>query len=81
MVDEMKKIQADLRYDNMLAIPCIHRASGLAMLQKEDVNLHVQTYSINHIDACIITDPNTPWRLTGFMEDQRNNASMYLGVI
>lgn len=32
MVDEMKKIQADLRYDNMLAIPCIHRDSGLAML-------------------------------------------------
>ena len=59
-MDEMKKIQADLRYDNMLVVPCIHRASALAMLWKEEVNLHIQTYSHNHIDAHIMIDPNTP---------------------
>jgi len=40
-VDEMKKIQADLHYDSMRAVPCVHRASGLAMLWKVDVELHV----------------------------------------
>lgn len=45
IVDEMKKIQANLRYDNMLVVPCIHRVDGLAMLWKEEVNLHVQAYS------------------------------------
>ena len=45
IVDEMKKIQADLRYDNMLVVPCIHKADGLAMLWKKEVNLHIQTYS------------------------------------
>ena len=51
IVDEMKKIQVDLHYDSMLVIPCVHRAGGLAMLWKDDVDLHVQTYSLNHIDA------------------------------
>lgn len=37
----MKKIQVDLRYDNMLAVRCIHRASALAILWKEEVNLHI----------------------------------------
>ena len=62
----MKKIQTDLRYDNMLAIPCIHRASGLAMLWKEEITLHIQTYSQNHIDNYIMIDPNNPWRFTSF---------------
>lgn len=41
MMNEMKKIQADLRYDNMLTVPRIHRAGGLATLWKEEVNLHI----------------------------------------
>ena len=31
-VDEMKTIQAKLRYYNILVVPCIHRAGSLAML-------------------------------------------------
>ena len=31
-VDEMKTIQAGLHYDAMLAVPCIRRIGGLAML-------------------------------------------------
>ena len=44
-VDKMKKIQANLHYDSMLAVQCVRRAGGLAMLWKDDVDLHVQTYS------------------------------------
>ena len=50
-VDEMKKIQANLHYDSMIAVLCVRRASGLAVLWKANVELHVQTYSQNHIDA------------------------------
>ena len=77
-VDKMKKIQADLHYDSMLAIPCVRKAGGLAMLWKDDVDLHVQTYSLNHIDARIMTDPSSPWRLTGFYgrpEEHRKHES------
>ena len=77
-VDEMRKIQGELRYDSMLAVLCVHRAGGLAMLWKEEVSLHVQTYSLNHIDARIMTDPNSPWRIIGFYgrpEDHRKHES------
>ena len=66
IVDEMRRIQADLHYRSMLVVLCILRAGGLAMLWKEEVSLGIQTYSSNHIDAHIMTDPNSPWRLTGF---------------
>ena len=59
-MDEMRKIQADLRYDNFLAVPCVRKAGGLAMLWKDEVNLDIQTYSLNHIDAHIMTDPHAP---------------------
>ena len=66
-VDEMKLIQAELHYDGMFAVPCILRAGGLAMLWKEQqVDLHVQTYTQNHINAHIRTNPSAPWRIIGF---------------
>ena len=66
IVEEMKKIKADLRYDGMLAVPCVRRVGGLAMLWKSEVLLDIQTYSLNHIDTHILNDPSSPWRLTGF---------------
>ena len=73
-----KNVQAELRYDNFLAVCCVHRAGGLAMLWKNEVNLDIQTYSLNHIDARIMTDPQAPWRITGFYgkpEEQRKQES------
>ena len=40
-VDEMKKLQDDLRYQSMLAVPSTQKSGGLAMLWKEEVNLHI----------------------------------------
>ena len=77
-IEEMKKIQEDLRYNAMLAVPCIRRTGGLAMLWKSEVSLDIQTYSLNHIDTHILNDPSTPWRLTGFYgkpEDHRKHES------
>lgn len=78
-MDEMRKIQADLRYDNLLVVPCVCRAGGLAMLWKDEVNLDVQTYSLNHMNARIMNNPNSPWRLMGFYgrseEQQKHKVS------
>ena len=73
-----EKIQEDLRYNAMLAIPCVRRVGGLAMLWKSEVSLDIQTYSLNHIDAHILNDPSTPWRLTSFYgrpKDHRKHES------
>ena len=65
-VDEIKLIQADLHYDSMLAVPCVCRAGGLAMMWKIGIDPHVQTFSLNHIDTQIMNNSPTPWRITGF---------------
>ena len=70
----MKQIQADLPYRCMFMVPSIHRSGGLALLWMEEIDLHVQTFTLNHIDALIMDGLANPWRLTGFygwLEDQR----------
>ena len=39
-MEEMKRIQADLPYRCMVAIPSVHRKGGLALLWMTDVELH-----------------------------------------
>ena len=65
-VDEMKWIQNEIHFDAMLAIPCLGRRGGLAMLWKDKVDLNIQTYNQNNIDALILTKQNMSWRITGF---------------
>ena len=50
-VDE---VQDDLRYQSMLAVPSIQKSGGLAMLWKEEVNLHIQTYDQRGRCFCIV---------------------------
>lgn len=65
-VAEMKWIQKELHFDAMLVVPCLGRRGDLAMLWKDEVDLDIQTYTQNHIDAFIRTNPNVSWRITGF---------------
>ena len=77
-VEKMRKIQLDLWYNSMLVVPCVYRDGGLAMFWKEEVSLHIQTFSLNHIDAHIMIDPNSPWRLISFYgrpEDHHKHES------
>ena len=79
-MEEMKKIQADLTYHCMVVVPSVRRRGGLALLWMADVELHLQTYSPNHIDALIKKD-NSFWRFTGFYgwpEEQRKRESWHL---
>lgn len=80
-IDEMQRIKEGLPYRGMLAVLSIRRSGGLALLWMEEVNLHIQTFTQNHIDALILNEPNTPWRLTSFYgwpEEQRKNESWHL---
>ncbi|KAK9988296.1 hypothetical protein SO802_028535 [Lithocarpus litseifolius] len=77
----MKRIQNDLHYHSMLVVSSEGRSGGLAMLWKDETNLHIQTYSPNHIDAFIFDNRNSPWRLTGFYgrpEEHRRNETWRL---
>lgn len=77
----MRQIQAGLPYCCMLAVSSIRRSGRLALLWMKEVDLHIQTFTLNHIDALILNDLNTPWRLTGFygwLEELRKHESWKL---
>ena len=69
-VDEMRNLKEDLHFIGGLVVPCDRswggRWGGLVMLWKDDVDLHIQTYSPHHIDAIIQINARNPWRITGF---------------
>ena len=65
-VDERRRIKDELNFQGGLVVPCDGSWGGLVMLWKEEVNLHIQTYSPHHINAIILTDPGVPWQITGF---------------
>ena len=65
-VTEMKQITNDLPYQGVFVVPSVGRSGGLAMIWKEEVNLHIQTYTQNHIDAIIYNNSGPAWRITGF---------------
>ena len=80
-LEEMKWIQNDLPYRCMLVVPSVRCSGGLALLWMEEIDLHIQTFTLNHIDALIMDDPANPWRLTGFYgwpEEQRKQESWQL---
>ena len=77
----MKWIQDDLPYRCMFVVPSVQHSGGLALLWMEEIDFHIQTFTLNHIDALIMDDPVNPWRLTGFygwLEEQRKQESWQL---
>ena len=64
----------------MFVVPSIRRNGGLA-LWMEGIDLHVQTFTLNHIDALIKDDLAKLWRLTrfyGWPEEHRKQESWQL---
>ena len=60
-LEEMKWIQNDLPYRCMFVVPSVRCSGGLALLWMEEIDLHIQTFTLNHIDALIMDDPANPW--------------------
>ena len=69
-IDEMRQIQAELLYHCMLPVPSIQRSGELAMLWMEEVDLHIQTFTLHHIDALM--------EMEIVMEEQRKHESWKL---
>lgn len=65
----------------MLAVPSVWHRGRLALLWKGEKDVHVQTYSPNHTDVLILTDPAKTWSLIGFYgwpKEQRKYESWQL---
>ena len=65
-IAKMRKLCFDLNFQSMLAVPSDRCSGGLGMFWKPECNLHIQTFSPNHIDVHILPNSQQPWRITGF---------------
>ena len=56
----------DLSFPNQVIVKKPNSGGGLALLWKEEIDLHIQTCTLHHIDALILDNLTKSWRLTGF---------------
>lgn len=80
-MEEMRNKKEDLQYQEVFAVLSLGRSAGLAMFWKGEIDLHVQNYSQNHIDAIISNPTGPPWRITGFYgqpEESRHHETWSL---
>ena len=66
-VDEamLKKLHDDLQFDELWVVECVTRASGIALLWKNSMDIEVDSASLNHIDVIINKGKYDAWRFTG----------------
>ena len=72
---EMDWLRSRWNFNNCVAVECMGRAGGLALLWMDEVKVDVQSFSKNHIDA-IIGEGNEEvkkWCCTGFYGEPDTN--------
>ena len=65
-IAKIQKLCFDLSFQSMQVVSSDGRSGGLAMFWKSNCNLHIQTFSPNHMDAHILPANQQPWRITSF---------------
>lgn len=60
-----KKIKRYLDFENLFFVERNNRGGGLALYWRNSIDLNVDTFSKNHIDAIINKEKEDEWRLTG----------------
>ena len=82
---EMESIKQKIRRKNMLAVDCMgegrRRRGGVALLWGEDLEVDIQTFSLNHIDAYIKSDEQGWWRFTGVYGYQEEEQKFKTGLL
>ena len=61
-----KKIKRDLDSVNIFFVPRINRGGGLALYWWSSIDVNVDNFSKNHIDAIINKGKDDDWRFTSF---------------
>ncbi|KAM7260396.1 hypothetical protein ACFE04_016137 [Oxalis oulophora] len=61
-VTEMEVVRCKLGFSNMLAMSSCGRRRGVSCLWNEEVNVRIESYSIEHINVIF----DNGWRCTGF---------------
>lgn len=57
-------VKRTIHYDNCFNVPSNGNSGGLMLLWKAEIDVHIMSYSVGHIDA-IIKEHDRNWRFTG----------------
>lgn len=76
----MSYIKNKLGFKGVFTVDSLGRNGGLALLWREEVQVHINSYSRNHIDAKVSVDERSMhWRFTGFYgHPKRNKKARFL---
>ena len=64
--ERLKEVQRNLNFENLFFVEQNNRGGGLALYWSNLINLNVESYSKNHINAIINKGARDAWRFTGF---------------
>ncbi|XP_075663160.1 uncharacterized protein LOC142632678 [Castanea sativa] len=62
----LEKVRCRLKFDNLFVVPRRHLSGGHALLWKNELDLHIRTFSSHHIDAVVNPRIDDAWQFTGF---------------
>ena len=65
----LERVGSRIQFTNLFVVPHVNTGGGLALFWKSDLDVDVQTFSTNHIDAIVNQRVDDAWRFTGFYED------------
>ena len=70
----LKEIKWYLDFENLLFVERNNIRGGLALYWRDSIDLNVDTFSKNHIDAIINRGTEDEWRLTGFYGEPKTQV-------
>ena len=59
-------VQSRIQFDQKSFVERINRGGGLVLFWKNEIEVDIETSSLNHIDVIINKNSEKPWRFTGF---------------
>ena len=62
-------VQSRIQFDQKFFVERINRGGGLVLFWKNEIEVDVESSSLNHIDVTINKNSEKPWRFTGFYDE------------
>ena len=82
---EMEYIKQKIKLKNLLAVDCVgegrRRRGGVALFWGEELEVSINTFSLNHIDANIRTNEHGAWRFTGIYGHPEDENKIKTGLL
>ena len=84
-VHEMDRIKQKIKMKNVVAVDCVgegrKRRGGVALLWGEEIDVSINNFSFNHIDAQITSDEQGMWRFTGVYGHPEEDQKLKTGLL